>query len=874
MGPGGYACPTRMVRAARLAGPVHPDGRLDEPAWDGAETADGFTQTSPDPGAPATERTEARVLYDDQALYVGIRLHDSKPDSISAQLARRDAYGIYSDWVYVFVDSYFDRRTAFVFSTNPRGVQRDALIFDDARESPDWDAVWEVATAVDSVGWVAEFRIPLSQLRFDSREPVDGRVWGLQIQREIARRQEVDSWSPKLPQDPGFVSRFGVLAGLRGIRPAQRIELQPFVSGRLTRAPRISDDPFYRTNDVGINAGADVKVGLTAGLTLTGAINPDFGQVEVDPAVVNLTVFETFFPEKRPFFVEGSDIFQFGQTRTYNNAYGLEQFFYSRRIGRPPQIQPDGEVHYINAPGQSTILAAAKLSGKAGPWSIGFMDAVTGRETARFLTTSGERGSVPVEPLTNHLVGRLRRSYRGGNTVVGGMATAAHRDLNHSLLYASLRSSAYLTGLDVEHSWAQRTWTLAGFVAGSHVQGSKGVVAGTQRSSARYYQRPDAGYVQVDPERSSLDGYMGEIALKKTGTWYGSLDYKEASPGFEISDLGYLYRADFRGIGTTVAYRRNEPGRRLRNFSLSGFTNHAWNFGRDQIYEGYGASVYGTFTNLWNAAATLSYSPEFLSDRLTRGGPVVALPRQWQLSASGGSDSRKRFALSGSVSYVEDESGGRSRSMSLGLDVRPSSAMRIRLGPYLSRDYSTSQFVLGVDDALADATYGTRFVFADLDQTTLTLDTRLDWTFSPKLSLQLYAQPFVAAGDYAGYKELERSRTNDFAVYGMDRGWIQRGTGCANPAAKGGTFAVDPDGPGPGACFGVPDWDFTYRSLRGNAVLRWEYRPGSALFLVWQQQRAGTAGLGTFDFDRDASRIFREPATNVLLVKATYWMGK
>lgn len=853
------------LRAAHITGRIQIDGRLDEPAWATASVASTFTQSYPDPGAVPRQRTEVRVLYDNANLYVGVRAFDNSPDSIAAQLARRDASGIYSDWIHVIVDSYHDRRTGFRFSVNPLGVEKDGLEYNDTNEDLNWDAVWEVATSKDSLGWTAEYRIPLSQLRF-SGVPTGGiRTWGFQVQRDIARYNERDSWSPWTRQSPGYVSSFGDLTGLSDVPVPTRLELVPYVSTKLTRAPGTSANPFYRANDTKPSAGADVRYGLPNGLTLTATVNPDFGQVEVDPAVVNLTAFETFFPEKRPFFLEGSDVFQFGQV--HNNAsYNAPSFFYSRRIGRSPQRVVNGPgIVYVDAPDQTAILGAAKVTGKTHGWTVGLSDAVTNREAARYLTTSSERLVTPVEPLTNYAVGRIRRDFQDGNSAIGGMLTATNRSANDTVFASLLRSHALFGGVDFDHAWAHRDWIVSGYLGGSRVTGSPGVIAATQRSSAHYYQRPDAGYLQYDPARTSLDGHIGEVAIAKRGTWFGSLDYQESSPGIELNDLGFESRADYRSLVPDVAYQSNTPGHLFRNYAVFGAAINAWNFGGNLISQDNILGAQGTFTNLWSASVQAVYTPELLSDRLTRGGPLAQLPASWQRSVSLTSDSRRPVVISSSVQYNSDAAGGSGWYPSIAADMRPTSFIRVSVGPTLGITRSTNQYVRSVIDSLATATYGHRYVFANLRQTTLSMNTRVDWTFSTTLSLQLYAQPFVSAGQYTSFKELAAPRTRRFAVYGADRGRISRdGTG---------TYTVDPDGVGSAPAFHFGDPTFNIRSLRGDAVLRWEYRPGSTLFFVWQQQRSEFAPTGDFDFSRDAGGIFRTVPTNVFLIKATYWLG-
>src|SRR3954467_12841418 len=457
----------RLMRASRATADITIDGKLNEAAWAAAPVSSDFTQSYPKVGAKPTDPTEVRVLYDDDALYVGVRMFDSHPDSIAAQLARRDASGIYSDWLHVMIDSYRDRRTSFRFSVTPRGVQKDVLEFDDRNgEDLNWDAVWEVATSIDSLGWVAEYRIPFSQLRFGGAQKGVERIWGFQVMRDIARRNERDSWSSWKQTDPGFVSNEGDLAGIVDIPTPRRLEVMPYLSAKLTRAPGDAANPFYKSNDAKPSAGADLKYGLGGGLTLTATVNPDFGQVEVDPAVVNLSAYETFFPEKRPFFVEGANIFNIGSING-GPGYGNQQIFYSRRIGRPPQRFVNGQ--FVDAPDASTSSGGGKLTGKVGSWPVGVLNALTAEETARVVDGSNVETSTPVEPMTNYFVGRARRDFRGGRTLMSVGGTAVNRDLSEDVFKNLLRSRANVGSLDFEHRWADRSWALTGAFARSEI---------------------------------------------------------------------------------------------------------------------------------------------------------------------------------------------------------------------------------------------------------------------------------------------------------------------------------------------------------------------------------------------------------------------
>ena len=614
--------------------------------------------------------------------------------------------------------------------------------------------------------------------------------------------------------------------------------------------------------------GADLRYGLPAGLTLTATINPDFGQVEVDPSVVNLSAFETFFPEKRPFFLEGSDVFSFGQINTQND-FGSQRYFYSRRIGRQPQRFPSG-AEFFSTPDQTTIATAAKVTGKNGPWTIGLLDAVTPEEHADILTVAGdepgERTTTPVEPLTNYFVGRVKRDFGNGATTIGSMLTSTLRRVDNSVFQDLLRSSATFGGIDFQSATQGRQWVVSGFAAGSRVSGSSQSIAATQLNSSHYYQRPDADYIEFDPNRTSLDGHIAEVAVAKNGAWYGSLALKEASPGLELNDMGFQGRTDYRALSDLL--RLPEPHcdkkiPRLRCVWLhQSHLEFRWRQDLRRICRWRVRDVPESL----ECGSAGGFNPAALSDRFTRGGPLAKAPAAWNANINGQSDTRKPIWFNGFAAYSHDESGGHSQDLNIGADMRPTSFLHVTLVPGLSGTRSTGQFVRSVSDALATSTYGRRYVFANLNQTTLSMDTRIEWTFTPLLSLQVYAQPFVSAGRYSAFKEFAAPKTYDFAVYGKDRGTISRNSD--------GVYSVDPDGAGLAPAFAFGDPNFNVRNLRGNAVLRWEYRPGSALFVVWQQQREGFEPIGDFSAGRDIGDIFRTVPTNVFLIKVTYWLGR
>ena len=855
-----------VLNAAPLAGSVHVDGRLDEAAWQAATPVDQFTQRQPKEGEPATERTEVRALIAEDALYIGARLYDSEPSKIRSRLVRRDDVNSSSDSDYlaVFLDPHHDHSTGVVFRVGPSGSFDDATIAATGSQDTSWDPVWNAQTSIDSLGWTVEMEIPLSQLHYSGSADA---VWGMQIRRWINRKQELSEFSFTPLKEAADVSRYGHLAGLGRLGAPRHVELLPYgrVRSEFKQVP--SGNPFRDGTDQFPAAGVDLKYGVTSNMTLNATVNPDFGEVEVDPAVVNLSAFETFFPERRPFFIEGADVFRFGETRSYNN-FNSTIPFHARRIGRPPQRSlSDSGYLYVDSPGRTTITTAAKLTGKtSNGWTMGILDAVTPVERASYVDTSGVERRTPVEPLTNYFVGRMRRDYRQGNTVVGGLATAVNRDLRDPALNSLLRSSAYVGGLDLNHYWGRRRWSLDAMLLGSTVQGDESVIAATQRRSSRYFQRPDAKTLHYDPTRTSLSGYSGLLSLNKIAGKHGqgSLTYQDWSPGFEINDVGFQNAADCRALSTLALYKESKPGKLVRNWDSFAFSNWSWNYDGDLTYQEYAGHVEGTLVNYWFGSLRYEYYPGNFDDRLTRGGPLSRLPAGGTIRTTLNSDSRKIYTLGLNGVESWDEAGGHLAQLSTSVSIRPTSALRLLFEPGIKDLHDNAQYVKTVSDPLATATYGSRYVFATLHQTQLSLDTRLDWTFSPKLSLQLYMQPLIVSGGYQRFKELRAPRTYEFDVYGGHKGAVQ-------PDSAGG-FQVDPDAGGPAPSFHIDDPDFNFRSLRGNAVLRWEYRPGSALFLVWQQSREGEEPFGNFELSRDWRGLFRIEPENLIAIKATYWL--
>ena len=879
---GGYDHALALVaNASRLTGSISVDGVLSEAAWSGASAISELRQTVPTEGAPVSEATDIRIVYDEDAIYVAARLEDRSP--VTTRLARRDAGLGDSDRFTIMFDSYHDHETAYRFWTNPSGVKGDAIVTGNATGGGDssWDPVWDLATGVSASGWVVEMRIPFSQLRF-GRDDVQ--TWGVQVERTINRNQENATFPFTPVLERAGVSRFAHLQGIEGLDPGRRLELLPYVVARgeylqLPTPVGVSfSNPYRSGSDHFGGVGLDLKYGLASNVTLDATVNPDFGQVEVDPSVINLTAFETRFDERRPFFVEGADIFTFGEAGPTGSVGRPPEMFYSRRVGKPPTGSTPSTAVFSDIPTATTILGAAKVTGRLGSgWSLGVMEAVTGGETAAYMDAAQVPGEVEVEPAGNHLVGRLRRQIRGGRTRFGVMATAMNRDLSGSPLESRLHGSGYTAGVDFAHDSNDRVWLFTGAFAASRVSGSEGAILRTQQSSARYFQRPDADHLDLDPTATSLGGFyaMGYVG-KQAGTFTMRNGFAYVSSGYEVNDLGFQSEADRIYFDTHYQYNQPNPGRFLRNWNVSISPDAKWNTAREMIFANVNAQLNVELLNYWRSSLRVQVDPWYDDDRLTRGGPMARTPGSWQARYSVNTDNRRATRLNGSYNWYTNRAGGWSRSIDFGVTARFRETLQINIGPSYSRSRSPAQYVRRVTDALATSTFGARYVFAELDRSTVSLDARVDVTLSPGLSLQVYLEPFVSVAEYRDLKELRAPKTFDFLSYGVDRGTLSQNAS--------GDFDIDPDGAGPAAPFQVrdQDLDFSHRSLIGNAVLRWEWRPGSTLFLVWQQRRVnrvtGHDGgadpwVGNLELGRDVDDMFDAPADNIFMIKVNYWLN-
>ncbi|MEG8947822.1 DUF5916 domain-containing protein [Rosettibacter firmus] len=841
------------------------DGKLDEPIWQTIPIK-GFTQRDPNEGQPASEETHVWIAYDDENIYVAARCFDSQPELIDASLTRRDNY-ILSDWFGFYVDPFNDKKNGYFFVVNAGGSIMDGVLFNDSWDDDSWDGIWEAKTQIDDKGWTVEMKIPFSQLRFKKSDKMQ---WGINFAREIKRKNERSYFIMVPKNESGFVSRFAILDGLNGIKPKQRFEIFPYIVQKAQYLVHDANDPFYKSNQYKTAIGADFKIGLGSNLNIDATINPDFGQVEVDPAVINLTAFESYFEEKRPFFIEGSNIFYFGIGGANNNwgfNFGWPELFYSRRIGRRPQGNvSDNE--FVNYPSETRIIGAAKLTGKLDETtSIGAISAITERTYAT-LFNKGIKYEEEVEPLTHYGVFRSKKEFNNGNQALGVMFTSVNRDLQNNSLKNILSKNAYTFGID---GWTfldeSKVYVLTGAFAASYVEGTKDFITELQKKPYRYFQRPDAIKYKIDSSKTSLAGYYGRLMLnKQEGNFYINAALGAVSPGFEQNDLGFQWMADRINAHIVLGYRWFNPEGIFRSKHIYMAHTRSYNFDGNITSNFIWYRIGGTFTNYYTLVMGGNYQAETYNVSLTRGGPLAKNPAEWNIWLYAETDERKKIKLELESVYGQDKLGGLYKEIKLNLDWKPNSQIKISFGPSYSYSINPTQWINNFEDQYAVNTYQYRYVFGKIIQNTLSTNIRLNWTFTPKLSLQVYLQPFFAVGDYQEFKELSKPKSLSYLIYGQNNSTI-------NYNEINNEYEVDPDGNGPATTFKFGNPDFNYKSIRGTAVLRWEIKPGSILYLVWSHNQTNDSNPGEFNLKRDFKNLWKSDGDNIFLIKFSYWFN-
>lgn len=876
------------LRAQERTGPITIDGQLDEPAWDRAPAASDFVQGRPTEGAPPPESTEVRVLYDDEAFYVGARLYESDPRAIRDQLVRRDQGGQY-DYFEVMIDPNRDRQTGYLFRVGAAGSERDAFLFDDTRTDVDFDAVWESATRQDSLGWTVELRVVYSQFQY---EPSEGpQTWGINFKRRRVQSDSESYFALVSRTVRGRVSQFGTLTNIDVPSSGQFLELKPFYAPTFFRGPSDPQNPFFDGTDLDVTNpgqfGLDLSYGLSPQFTLDATLNPSFGETEVDPAVVNLSAFETFFSEKRPFFIQEARIFDFSLNGRRN------QLFFSRRIGRQDlQGRPPDGADFVDMPRRNTILGASKVTGRTeGGLSVGVLGAVTQEETGKaHFQDRDETVEFVAQPMVQTGVLRVQQEFRGGDTRVGGISTALNRRLSGTGL-DELTDNAFSFGTDVDHNWGgpnDRRWNVSGRWAGTLVRGEEAAITRIQTNAQHFFQRPDTDRLRVDSTATSLFGYQWrlEFARQSAEHWTWFLFTNANHPNFAANDLGFNTAGERFNVGGFLRYQDIEPGPLFREWSARLFVDQLFRrslfddfFDGDMWVRSHKESAIQLrsnfeFPNNLEYGFDVHIAPRTLSDTKTRGGPLVTQPAEYGFSTELETDPKNALSLEPEVGYsVRGQNAGSEFEAELDITLRPTPRWTFSLEPDLSVSTETDQFVASLGDPSFGDTFGERHLFATLDQTQFTLNTRLRATISPNLSIQLFAQPLFSANDFSEFKQLRRPASFDFLRF--DEGRVER-TGRGTRCRGGQTCVAEGErfldlGRSATADFSFSEQDFNFRSLVGQVVLRWEYKTGSEFFFVWREDRASRERTGDFRFARDFGELFRTGSEDRFTIKIQHY---
>ena len=856
---------TKKQYYTEAAGPdaIELDGIPDEPAWGKVDWGVDFIQYQPAEGEAPAQSSQFKILYDDKFLMIAYRAFDSSPDSIVRRMSRRDEFP--GDWMEINIDSYHDLRTAFSFTLSVSGVKGDEFVSDNGNNwDTNWNPIWFAKTHVDSLGWTAEIKIPFSQLRYGNQaEP----VWGVQVMRRIFRKEERSTWQ-YIPQNAGgWVSNFGELRGLRNLPSRKQVELAPYVVAQTEHFKKEEGNPFADGSKNRINAGVDGKLAVTSDLILDFTINPDFGQVEADPGAVRLDGYEIFFEERRPFFMESRNLFDYRLTGSEAGGdYDADLLFYSRRIGGAPHGYPDlSHGEYADVPQKTSILGAAKFSGKTkNGWSVGLLESVTQEEMAT-IDHGGERRRELVEPATNYCVGRLLKDFDRGNTIIGGVFTAVNRKNGLDWLHRN----AYSGGFDFQRFWKNRWWYVKANGIFSRVEGSQRAILETQTGFVHLFQRPNAAHLGVDSSRTALTGTGGTLRIGKIG---GKPDSKGGifkfesgitwrSPELELNDIGFLLAADEINHFTWAGFQIQKPFSIFRNWRIN--YNHwlRWDFGGQLLYAGFNTNTHAWFKNNWRIGTGGNWNAHVISNNALRGGSSLRRPSSANNWAYIETDDRKKVSFSLNTYF---EWGSRNTSAaseySAGVNYQPFDALRIGLYPgYNHSRRSQDQFVSRIDFGANGRT-----IVSKVDQRSFSLTARVNYNITPDLTVQYYAQPFIFRALYENYAyvadPLNKDFDNRFQPYEAKQ-----------IKASGDRFNVDENLDGtPDYSFGKPDFNFV--QFRSNLVVRWEYVPGSELYLVWSQ---GNTPDANGDFGRPLVRslfdnAFGQQPQNIFLVKFTY----
>ncbi|MEJ5263915.1 MAG: DUF5916 domain-containing protein [Bacteroidales bacterium] len=842
----------RVYVTQRIDNPPHIDGKLDDACWQLGQWSEDFVQQTPREGAKASQRTQLKVLYDDKYIYVAFKCYDNEPEKILHEVGNRDELA--GDVVGINFDSYYDHKTGYEFNITAGGSLIDLVVKNDGQPDFNWNAVWMGRTALTDSGWTAELKIPFSQLRYNNKPD---QVWGMHSWRWIARNAEEDQWSLIPRNNAGFIYSFGELRGIQNLPAARRLEFMPYSLAKLTTNPVNAENPLSYRYSRSATIGMDGKVGVGSDFTLDYTLNPDFGQVEADPSEMNLSAFETFYAEKRPFFLEGKNILDFN--------IDDDILFYSRRIGHAPMAVPGEDENnrkFVKADPNTDIIDAVKFSGKtANGLSIAVLQSLTARSYAT-IDSAGYRYELPVDPLTNYMLYRLQKDYNQGNSSVGAIFTTTHRDINHANLY-KLNKAAYTAGIDYTQFLYDRNYFINLRGIYSSVQGRPEAMLELQNSSVHYFQRPDASYLHVDSSLTRLNGYGGKIEMGRTGknkfSFSESISFR--SPGLELNDMGYQQRADFIEQKISLRYNETVPSWIIREYVLHAENTHRWNFGGQHESESYLFSSYVHFVNNWQWSIWAYHFQGGLDTRFLRGGPAVKMVPYWHFGTNFNTDWAKRvtFALNAHYSFALT-SGSNDYKIQPQLHLKVSSRFRLSSQFSIQENHYDMMYVNTVEDNQ----HTTRYITARLNQIIYRLTLRASLNITPNLSFQYYGSPFITMGNYMQYKEITQPVAEDYHSRYIPLTDPDIRFDPTNNRYQVSRSAVE---------YSFDNPDFHMREFRSNFVFRWEYRPGSVVYFVWANQMNNSDAPYQSSLSASLKDLFSTTGTNIFMVKVNYYLN-
>lgn len=816
------------------------DGRHDEPEWESVgEWSEAFVQSRPVERAVSKYETRMKIFYDDKNIYVGIRCYDDEIDKLHHQIGNRDDWT--GDYVTVSFDSYHDYRSASQFMLNAGGTRTDMSMTDQQEMNFSWNAVWAGKSHIyrEEGYWFAEYAIPFTQLRY--RTVGNDGVWGLHVQRMVSRNDEMLEWSMVPQNNNGVVYSYGEMYGMDDAPRTRNIEFTPYLSGQHVREPRIEGSPYQTGSDWRANVGLDAKMRV-GDYTMNMTFNPDFGQVEQDPSVMNLTTTETFYEEKRPFFLEGSDVFSFG--------INTDNMFYSRRIGAMPSYSPsvDNVTSFVETPKNVPIIGALKLIGtNKNNVSIGIMESVTARSSAH-TTIGGNEQRIVTEPLTNYTVARVQKSWEG-KTLLGGMLTSVNRSLGEDHLEQSLVANAFTGAVDFSHYFKDRLYYITAKAMFSTMNGTEAAIERKQRNSVHYYQRESAAdFLGVDPTRTSLSGAAGFLEVGRKGfsklQVFDQLSYYSA--GFDLNDVGYLARADLIQNTFDISYNQNTPWAIWRNTAIKFTMLNQWDTDGNTQLHSFRFRWDATLKNRWGWWVTQTFRTNRREDRLLRGGPDMRMPAAYWNSFGFFTDMAKKWYVT--IDYISNKNMDGSKfeyNIKPSLYARIGNHLLLELAAELYNDRNNLQYAGTI---APDKEGGKKeYVLGRMFQRTYGVTMRAQVNITPDVSVQFYGAPFTS-----------NARYSDFQA-------------AANTLSETKSERLRPLTASEQARMYNPD--FSFNEFRSNFVARWEYRPGSTLYFVWEHSRSSSQNSYRAGWDNNLGEMFRTPATNIFMVKLNYYFS-